>query len=90
MDCRQWIFTDISCCITRAHQTHYEQFGQLAGTVNVGEYGQVELNVVGVRDHSYGTFILLMFFFFFINQMTDDDNIMPLGGSQNFRDSSYQ
>jgi len=40
----------------RAHQTHYEQFGKLTGTVNIAEYGQVELNVTGMRDHSYGMF----------------------------------
>jgi len=27
--------------------------------MNVGEYGLVELNAVGVRDHSYGTFTLM-------------------------------
>ena len=38
----------------RVHQTHYEQFGKLTGAVNIAEYGQVELNVTGMRDHSYG------------------------------------
>jgi len=50
-------------CIVRAHQTHYEQFGQLTGAMNIGKYGTVELDVVGVRDHSYGiihTFVALL------------------------------
>jgi len=42
----------------RAHQTHYEQFGKLTGIVNIEEYGEIELDVVGVRDHSYGTSVL--------------------------------
>jgi len=41
-------------CFVSAHQTHYEQFGKLTGTVNIEGHGQVELNVIGVRDHSYG------------------------------------
>ena len=58
--CRQWVLAlmDCWCLLVRAHQTHYEQFGRLTGTISIGEYSQVELNVVGVRDHSYGTFTL--------------------------------
>ena len=38
----------------RAHQTHYEQFGEITGRVNVEGHGNIDLNVSGVRDHSYG------------------------------------
>lgn len=35
------------------HQTHYEQFGQISGTVNIsGEEKYIKVD--GVRDHSYG------------------------------------
>lgn len=37
-----------------AHQTHYEQFGIMQGTVNVEGHEQILLCLKGVRDHSYG------------------------------------
>jgi hypothetical protein len=37
-----------------AHQTHYEQFGEIRGVVNIDGHKPVQLNVTGVRDHSYG------------------------------------
>lgn len=37
-----------------AHQTHYEQFGEISGSVDIGGYGERRLQVQGVRDHSYG------------------------------------
>lgn len=37
-----------------AHQTHYEQFGEISGTLNLGTFGERKLRVQGVRDHSYG------------------------------------
>nr|XP_022294324.1 uncharacterized protein LOC111104596 [Crassostrea virginica] len=40
--------------LQRAHQTHYEQFGEITGRVNVEGHGNIDLNVSGVRDHSYG------------------------------------
>lgn len=36
------------------HQTHYEQFGEITGTVNIAGVGDKMVNVQGVRDHSYG------------------------------------
>jgi len=44
-------------CLTyviSAHQTHYEQFGELVGTVSISGVGDREIKVQGVRDHSYG------------------------------------
>ncbi|XP_061177236.1 uncharacterized protein LOC133185967 [Saccostrea echinata] len=40
--------------LQRYHQTHYEQFGDIRGTVKIGGYDDINLNVSGVRDHSYG------------------------------------
>ncbi|XP_013420120.1 uncharacterized protein LOC106180635 [Lingula anatina] len=37
-----------------AHQTHYEQFGRISGTVHIEGVGEKQLDVQGVRDHSYG------------------------------------
>ncbi|XP_060593544.1 uncharacterized protein LOC132748017 [Ruditapes philippinarum] len=36
------------------HQTHYEQFGDTTGTVNIEGHDTVNINIRGVRDHSYG------------------------------------
>ncbi|XP_056014568.1 uncharacterized protein LOC125676912 isoform X2 [Ostrea edulis] len=40
--------------LQRVHQTHYEQFGDITGTVKISGHADVKLNVSGVRDHSYG------------------------------------
>ena len=40
----------------RAHQTHYEQFGEISGVVHVDGYPDQQIKVQGVRDHSYGNF----------------------------------
>eukprot|EP00105_Crassostrea_gigas_P043190 XP_019927338.1 PREDICTED: uncharacterized protein LOC105339207 isoform X2 [Crassostrea gigas] len=37
-----------------SHQTHYEQFGDITGTVKIEGHADVKLNISGVRDHSYG------------------------------------
>jgi len=37
-----------------AHQTHYEQFGEITGTIKISGHGDHEITVRGVRDHSYG------------------------------------
>jgi len=37
-----------------AHQTHHEQFGNITGTVHIDTYGAHQLDLHGVRDHSYG------------------------------------
>ena len=63
-----------SRCSNRAHQTHYEQFGKLSGIVNIEEFGQLELNVIGVRDHSYGMFILTSLCSLAVD-WTDKDNV---------------
>ncbi|OWF52519.1 hypothetical protein KP79_PYT06824 [Mizuhopecten yessoensis] len=36
------------------HQTHYEQFGEITGIVNIAGVGDKTIKVQGVRDHSYG------------------------------------
>ncbi|BFZ09953.1 hypothetical protein BsWGS_12992 [Bradybaena similaris] len=40
--------------LKRLHQTHYEQFGEITGSVHVSSYQVQEVKVQGVRDHSYG------------------------------------
>ncbi|KAJ8314692.1 hypothetical protein KUTeg_006842, partial [Tegillarca granosa] len=41
--------------LKRAHQTHYEQFGQISGKIKISGVNEpVYLDVDGVRDHSYG------------------------------------
>lgn len=40
--------------LQRSHQTHYEQFGDITGTVKIEGHAEVKLNISGVRDHSYG------------------------------------
>lgn len=40
--------------LKQAHQTHYEQFGTISGEVDLGAYGVKEIQVRGLRDHSYG------------------------------------
>lgn len=42
--------------LKRSHQTHHEQFGKMAGTVEVEGHGKHEVSVVGMRDHSYGNY----------------------------------
>lgn len=42
------------CCCS-IHQTHYEQFGDTTGIVNIEDHKPVDFNVRGIRDHSYGT-----------------------------------
>ncbi|CAH1798438.1 unnamed protein product [Owenia fusiformis] len=37
-----------------AHQTHYEQFGEITGSVCVSGMDDIPVKVQGVRDHSYG------------------------------------
>ena len=39
----------------RSHQTHYEQWGELHGTVLAEGYPEKILYLRGYRDHSYGT-----------------------------------
>lgn len=39
---------------SRAHQTHYEQFGETAGTVHIEGHEPISIRVQGIRDHSYG------------------------------------
>ena len=50
------------------HQTHYEQFGEMSGTVTVEGHGEFDIKVQGVRDHSYGnrSLICSMHLFMFI------------------------
>ena len=36
------------------HQTHYEQFGDSEGTLDIEGHGSYELKIKGLRDHSYG------------------------------------
>ena len=38
----------------RAHQTHYEQFGIISGEVKIEGHGTRQVQLRGVRDHSYG------------------------------------
>ncbi|KAL8588233.1 hypothetical protein ACOMHN_062090 [Nucella lapillus] len=38
----------------RAHQTHYEQFGLIQGQVDIEGHGSRQVELRGVRDHSYG------------------------------------
>lgn len=45
----------------RAHQTHYEQFGQIEGIVHIENYGDHNLKVTGIRDHSYGLLFEFLF-----------------------------
>ncbi|KAI8740892.1 CAunnamed protein product [Biomphalaria glabrata] len=40
--------------LKRVHQTHYEQFGNIQGTVHVTGYDDQNIMIQGVRDHSYG------------------------------------
>ncbi|GFO33376.1 hypothetical protein PoB_005988100 [Plakobranchus ocellatus] len=40
--------------LKEAHQTHYEQFGEITGVVHVDGHPDQHLKVQGVRDHSYG------------------------------------
>lgn len=40
--------------LQRMHQTHYEQFGIISGKVKIEGYGTREINLRGVRDHTYG------------------------------------
>ncbi|XP_077994831.1 uncharacterized protein LOC144448454 [Glandiceps talaboti] len=37
-----------------AHQTHYEQFGEWIGTVEINGQKKIDLTMRGMRDHSYG------------------------------------
>ena len=48
------------CCLfstSRAHQTHYEQFGTIKGKLNIENVDEIAFAVEGVRDHSYGTYL---------------------------------
>ncbi|KAK6170139.1 hypothetical protein SNE40_018606 [Patella caerulea] len=40
--------------LQKAHQTHYEQFGEITGSINIDGYNTIDIKVQGVRDHSYG------------------------------------
>ncbi|XP_076444744.1 uncharacterized protein LOC143282822 [Babylonia areolata] len=40
--------------LQKAHQTHYEQFGVISGSVEIEGHGTRQVNMRGVRDHSYG------------------------------------
>nr|XP_054761736.1 uncharacterized protein LOC129268178 isoform X1 [Lytechinus pictus] len=42
--------------LKRSHQTHHEQFGQMAGSVEVEGHGKQDIIVAGMRDHSYGNY----------------------------------
>ena len=60
---------DVFCVSYRAHQCHYEQFGDLNGNVNIdGKDYRLELNVM--RDHTHGS--------------TRDWRLMHRYGIQNF------
>ena len=45
------------CLYFSIHQTHYEQFGDTTGSVNIEGHDPVQLNIRGIRDHSYGWFL---------------------------------
>ena len=49
------------CVYFRSHQTHYEQWGELHGTMLAEGHPEKILYLRGYRDHSYG-----MFFCFFL------------------------
>ncbi|XP_072024329.1 uncharacterized protein [Amphiura filiformis] len=38
----------------RLHQTHYEQFGEMAGSVNISGHPEQHVTARGVRDRSFG------------------------------------
>ena len=40
-----------------AHQTHYEQFGELRGKLIIENRAEMLISLQGVRDHSYGNFV---------------------------------
>ncbi|KAK7107098.1 uncharacterized protein [Littorina saxatilis] len=40
--------------LEKAHQTHYEQFGVITGQVEIEGHGSRQVQLRGVRDHSYG------------------------------------
>ncbi|XP_005108219.1 uncharacterized protein LOC101853644 [Aplysia californica] len=40
--------------LKRAHQTHYEQFGEVSGILHIDGHPDQRIRVQGVRDHSYG------------------------------------
>lgn len=40
--------------VKKSHQTHYEQWGELLGTIQVDGHKDTQLRLRGYRDHSYG------------------------------------
>ncbi|XP_064594937.1 uncharacterized protein LOC135461674 isoform X2 [Liolophura sinensis] len=40
--------------LKRSHQTHYEQFGEITGNIDIEKHGIRNVKLQGVRDHSYG------------------------------------
>ncbi|XP_074660914.1 uncharacterized protein LOC141913314 [Tubulanus polymorphus] len=40
--------------LKEAHQTHYEQFGEIKGIIEMEGFENRQISVKGVRDHSYG------------------------------------
>lgn len=42
--------------LNRDHQTHYEQWGELSGRLQVGGGEEQSLRLKSVRDHSYGEY----------------------------------
>ena len=48
------LFLFIFCLVFSRHQTHYEQFGDSEGTLDIEGHGSYELKIKGLRDHSYG------------------------------------
>ncbi|ESO93220.1 hypothetical protein LOTGIDRAFT_119476 [Lottia gigantea] len=40
--------------LQKAHQTHYEQFGEIKGNIGIEGYHTYHIEIQGVRDHSYG------------------------------------
>ncbi|KAK3089151.1 hypothetical protein FSP39_001292 [Pinctada imbricata] len=52
--CRQKWSREYFDTLKSAHQTHYEQFGEITGIVKISGHNDVTIKVQGVRDHSYG------------------------------------
>ena len=52
--------TIITISFFSAHQTHYEQFGEVSGEVHVEGHSNIKVQIQGVRDHSYGKKIILL------------------------------
>jgi len=51
-------YTLLNCSV---HQTHYEQFGEISGTVKISGEEDKFIRIYGARDHSYGKCTLKCF-----------------------------